>query len=82
MSIGKAFLNRQIIVLLEHMGVTRENFLQLQNRARLDISMALLENQKVKSEQYFDLGKIQSAGIQLTKEPFARSLLLLQARAR
>jgi hypothetical protein len=82
-----AFLNRQVIVLLENMGVEEHIFLKLQNKARLRISMSLLAN---KSAQYtleqnvrsYDWERMRKSGIQLTNEPFARSLLLLLAQER
>jgi hypothetical protein len=82
-----AFLNRQVIVLLENMGVKEHTFLKLQNKARLKISMSLLAN---KSAQYtleqnvrsYDWERMRKSGVQLTREPFARSLLLLLAQER
>ncbi len=82
-----AFLNRQVIVLLENMGVHEHIFLKLQNKARKRISMSLLAN---KSAQYilqqnvrcYDWERMRKSGIQLTREPFARSLLLLLAHER
>ena len=82
-----AFLNRQVIVLLENMGVKEHSFIQLQNRARLKISMSLLATktaQRVLEQQVrcYDWERMRSAGIPLAKEPFARSLLLVLAKDR
>ena len=81
------FLNRQVIVLLENMGVKQHTFLQLQNQARLKISMSLLGNKTAGRvlEQHvrcYDWQKMRSGGIQLTQEPFVRSLLLVLAKDR
>jgi hypothetical protein len=86
-SIGMAFLNRQVIVLLENMGVKENIFLQLQNIARLRISMSLLANKSAEhalehTVRCYDWERMHRAGIQLTKEPFCRSLLLLLAQER
>ena len=82
-----AFLNRQVIVLLENMGVTENIFLQLQNKARLRISMSLLANKSAERtlEQHvrcYDWERMHRAGIQLAREPFSRSLLVLLAQER
>ncbi len=82
-----AFLNRQVITLLEAMGVGKHIFLKLQNKARMRISMSLLANksaqhtleQQVRS---YDWERMRKAGVQLTREPFVRSLLLLLAYER
>ena len=79
-----AFLNRQVIVLLENMGVEEHIFLKLQNKARLRISMSLLANKSAQhtleqNVRTYDWERMRKSGIQLTKEPFARSLLLLLA---
>jgi hypothetical protein len=63
-----AFLNRQVIVLLENMGVEEHN------RSAQNI----LE-QNVRS---YEWERMRKSGIQLAKEPFARSLLLLLAQER
>ena len=85
--IGMAFLNRQVIVLLENAGVKEHVFLKLQNKARLRISMSLLANKSAQrtleqNVRIYDWERMYKAGVQLTKEPFARSLLLLLARDR
>lgn len=82
-----AFLNRQIITLLENMGVEEHIFLKLQNKARIRISMSLLANKSAKHtlEQHirlYDWEQMHGSGIQLTKEPFVRSLLLLLTHER
>jgi hypothetical protein len=82
-----AFLNRQVIVLLENMGVEEHTFLKLQNKARLRISMSLLANRSAQNilEQNvrsYEWERMRKSGIQLAKEPFARSLLLLLAQER
>ncbi|CAM4866237.1 unnamed protein product [Rotaria socialis] len=86
-SSGMAFLNRQVIVLLENMGVSKHIFVKLQNKARMKISMSLLANKQAQHtlEQHvrcYDWKRIRQAGTQLTREPFARSLLLLLAQER
>lgn len=82
-----AFLNRQVIVLLENMGVREHIFLKLQNKARTRISMSLLANKSAQhtleqNVRSFDWERMRRSGVQLTKEPFARSLLLLIAQDR
>lgn len=82
-----AFLNRQVIVLLQNMEVKEHIFLRLQNRVRMKISMSLLANSSAQHvlEQHcrsYDWEQMRQSGIQLTKEPFARSLLLLLAGER
>jgi hypothetical protein len=82
-----AFLNRQVIVLLENMGVDEHIFLKLQNKARMRISMSLLANKSAQHtlEQHvrsYDWERMRRSGVQLTREPFARSLLLLLAQER
>jgi hypothetical protein len=82
-----AFTNRQVIVLLENMGVKEHTFLKLQNRARLKISMSLLANKSAQhtleqNVRSYDWERMRKSGIQLAKEPFARSLLLLLAQDR
>lgn len=82
-----AFLNQQIIVLLENIGVKEQNFVRLQNQIRLEISMSLLANKTAERVlkqhvQYYDWERMCLAGIHLTKEPFSRSLLLLHTRER
>ena len=84
-SIGMAFLNRQVIVLLENMGVPKEIFLKLQNKMRLNISMSLLTNKSAQrtleqNVRSYDWERIRKSGLNLTKEPFARSLLLMLAQ--
>ncbi len=87
MFLGMAFLNRQVIMLLENMGVGKHIFLKLQNKARIRISMSLLAN---KSAEYtleqqvrsYDWERMRKSGVQLTREPFARALLLLLAHER
>jgi hypothetical protein len=69
------------------MGIKQQNFTQLQNRTRLKISMSLLDSKTAEHTlkqhaRYFDWERMRLAGIQLTKEPFARSLLLLHSRER
>ncbi|CAF1475388.1 unnamed protein product [Adineta steineri] len=86
-SSGMAFLNRQVIVLLENMGVPQHIFLKLQNKARLNISMSLLANKSAQrtleqNVRSYDWERMRTSGIQLTKEPFVRSLLLLLASER
>jgi hypothetical protein len=85
--IGMAFLNRQVIVLLENMGVEERIFLKLQNKTRMKISMSLLANQSAQHTleqniRCYDWERIRQSGVQLTREPFARSLLLLLAHER
>jgi hypothetical protein len=85
--LGMAFLNRQIIVLLENMGVAEDIFLKLQNKARMKISMSLLANKSAQRTleqhvRYYDWERMCKSGIQLTREPFIRSLLLLLAHER
>jgi hypothetical protein len=85
--LGMAFLNRQVIVLLENMGVAEHVFLKLQNKARMKISMSLLANKSAQHalEQHvrcYDWERMRKSGIQLTREPFARALLLLLANER
>lgn len=82
-----AFLNRQVIVLLENMGIEEHIFLKLQNKARKRISMSLLANKSAQhtleqNVRSFDWDRLRQSGIQLTQEPFARSLLLLLAQER
>jgi hypothetical protein len=82
-----AFLNRQVIFLLENMGVSERIFLKLQNKTRLRISMSLLANKSAQhtleqNVRSYDWERMRKAGIQLTREPFARSLLLLLAHER
>jgi hypothetical protein len=82
-----AFLNRQVIVLLENAGVEEHVFLKLQNKARLRISMSLLANKSAQrtleqNVRTYDWERMYKSGVQLAKEPFARSLLLLLARDR
>ncbi len=82
-----AFLNRQVIFLLENMGVSERIFLKLQNKTRLRISMSLLANKSAQhtleqNVRSYDWERMRKAGIQLTREPFARSLLLLLAQDR
>ncbi|CAF3551139.1 unnamed protein product [Adineta steineri] len=82
-----AFLNQQIIGLLDNMGVPEYIFLQLQNKTRLSISMSLLANGSAQRTleqniRLYDWRRMRTSGIQLTKEPFARSLLLLLAKER
>jgi len=82
-----AFLNRQVIFLLENMGVSERIFLKLQNKTRLRISMSLLANKSAQhtleqNVRSYDWEQMRKAGIQLTREPFARSLLLLLAQER
>lgn len=84
---GTAFLNRQIIVLLENMGVRKRTFIQLQNQVRLDISTSLLSNKTAERTlkqhaQHYNWQGIRSVGIQLAKDPFCRSLLLSHTRDR
>ena len=84
---GPAFLNRQVITLLENMGVEEHIFLKLQNKARTKISMALLANttaQRVLEQtiRLYDWERMHQSGVQITQEPFARSLLLLIAQDR
>ena len=84
---GTAFLNRQIIVLLENMGVKKRTFIQLQNQVRLNSSTSLLRNKTAERilkqhAQYYNWQRIRSAGIQLAKDPFCRSLLLSHIRER
>ncbi len=82
-----SFLNRQVIFLLENMGVQEHIFLKLQNKARMKISMSLLANKSAQhtleqNVRSYDWERMHKSGIQLTKEPFARSLLLLLAHER
>ncbi|CAF1222986.1 unnamed protein product [Adineta ricciae] len=84
-SSSMAFLNRQVIVLLENMGVPKEIFLKLQNKMRLNISMSLLANKSAQrtleqNVRSYDWERMRKSGLNLTKEPFARSLLLMLAR--
>lgn len=86
-AVGMVYLNRQVIVLLENMGVKQHTFLHLQNQARLKISMSLLANktaERVLGQQVrcYDWEQMRSTGIHLTQEPFARSLLLMLAKDR
>ncbi|CAF2053186.1 unnamed protein product [Rotaria magnacalcarata] len=86
-SSGMTFLNRQVIVLIENMGVSKHIFVKLQNKARMKISMSLLANQQAQHtlEQHvrcYDWERIRQAGTQLTREQFPRSLLLLLAQER
>ncbi|UJR36496.1 hypothetical protein I4U23_029217 [Adineta vaga] len=86
-SSGTAFMNRQVIFLLENMRVPKHIFLKLQNKARLKISMSLLANKSAmrtleQNVRSYDWERMHKAGIQLTKEPFVRSLLLLLAQER
>ncbi|CAF1214667.1 unnamed protein product [Rotaria sordida] len=86
-SSGMAFLNRQVIVLLENMKVEKHIFVKLQNKARLKISMSLLANKSAQHtlEQHvrsYDWERMYHSGVQLTQEPFVRSLLLLLAKER
>lgn len=86
-SIGMAFLNRQVIVLLENMEVPKEIFLKLQNKTRLKISMSLLANKSAQrtleqNVRSFDWERMHKSGVHLTKEPFVRSLLLMLAQER
>ena len=81
------FLNRQVIVLLENMGIPEHIFLKLQNKVRIKISMSLLANKTAQRtlEQHvrcYDWERMRKSGIQLTNEPFARRLLLLLANER
>jgi len=87
MFLGMAFLNRQVIILLENMGVGKHIFLKLQNKARIRISMSLLANKSAEHtlEQHvrcYDWERMRKSGVQLTREPFARALLLLLAHER
>ncbi|CAF3918308.1 unnamed protein product, partial [Rotaria sp. Silwood1] len=84
---AKAVLNKQIIMLLENMGVKEQHFIRLQNQVRLNISMSLLENKAAERTlkhhaQFYDWERMRSVGIQLIKEPFAHSLILLHVRER
>ncbi|CAF1199655.1 unnamed protein product [Adineta ricciae] len=86
-SSSMAFLNRQVIVLLENMGVPKEIFLKLQNKTRLNISMSLLANKSAQrtleqNVRSYDWERMRKSGLNLTKEPFARSLLLMLAQER
>ncbi|CAF1301596.1 unnamed protein product [Adineta steineri] len=86
-SSGMAFLNRQVIVLLENMGVSEDIFLKLQNKTRINISMSLLANGSAQRTleqniRLYDWGRMRTSGIPLTEEPFVRSLLLLLAQER
>jgi RNA-dependent RNA polymerase len=85
--LAPAFLNRQIIVLLENMGVKKDIFLQLQNKAQLRISMSLLANRSAQRtlEQHircYNWDRMRTSGFRLTDEPFCRQLLLLLAQDR
>jgi hypothetical protein len=85
--LGMAFLNRQVLVLLENMGVGEHIFLKLQDKARIKISMSLLANKSAQRTleqhvRYYDWERMRKSGIQLTSEPFARALLLLLAHER
>lgn len=82
---GPASLNRQAINLLDHMGVPLHPFLRLQNQARLKVSLSLLADETAEEVlehkiQLFEWKRMRCAGISLTREPFARNLLLLLAQ--
>lgn len=82
-----AFLNRQVIVLLENMRVSEQIFLKLQNKTRRKISMSLLANRLAQHTleqniRCYNWERMRTAGIQLTSEPFVRSLLVLLAQER
>ncbi|CAF4655048.1 unnamed protein product [Rotaria sp. Silwood1] len=86
-SSGTLFLNRQVITLLENMGVKQETFIKLQNKTRKKISMSLLANKTAQhtleqNVRSYDWERMRQSGVQLTQEPFVRSLLLLLAQER
>ncbi|CAF3949624.1 unnamed protein product [Rotaria sp. Silwood2] len=86
-SSGMVFLNRQVIVLLENMGIGQHIFVKLQNKARQKISMSLLANKTAQhtleqNVRSYDWERMRQSGVQLTQEPFVRSLLLLLAQER
>jgi hypothetical protein len=64
------------------MGVKKESFIQLQNQARLDISMSLLQHTSKQYDQYDGWESLHSVGTQYIKDQFLRSLLLLHTRER
>lgn len=84
-SLGNIFFNQQVIILLENMGVPYHLFLRFQNRARFKISMSLLTDEAAahtlgQTIRLFDWDRMHHSGVALTREPFARRLLLLLAQ--
>jgi hypothetical protein len=65
------------------MGVGKHLFLKLQNKVRMRISMSLLANKSAQRTlephvRSYDWERMRTSGVQLTREPSARSLLLLR----
>ena len=82
LQLDPADLNRQVILLLENMGVPHHQFLHFQNHVRLELSKSLLDDETAQrtleqKTQCFDWKRMREAGISLTGEPFIRNLLLL-----
>ena len=79
-------LNRQVITLLSSLGVQDIAFLQIQNEARLRATMALLKCREAISlldkVRFFEFEKINNSGIDISQEPFFRSLLIAAFRDR
>ncbi|CAF1450391.1 unnamed protein product [Adineta ricciae] len=79
-------LNRQVITLLSSLGVQDVAFLHIQNEARLRAAMALLKCREAISlldkVRFFEFEKISNAGIDISQEPFFRSLLIAAFRDR
>ncbi|CAF0897911.1 unnamed protein product [Rotaria sordida] len=79
-------LNRQVITLLSSLGVQDIAFLHIQNEARLRATMALLKCREAMSlldkVRFFEFEKISNSGIDISQEPFFRSLLIAAFRDR
>ncbi|CAF1239013.1 unnamed protein product [Adineta steineri] len=79
-------LNRQVITLLSSLGVQDIAFLHIQNESRLRATMALLKCREAISlldkVRFFEFEKISNSGIDISQEPFFRSLLIAAYRDR
>ena len=80
---GLLYLNRQVITLLDDLGVTHSTFLRLQdNMLQRLTDMLFEENEAVKflqstiPKKLYDFEDISKSGIHLTTEPFFKALLL------
>jgi RNA dependent RNA polymerase len=80
-------LNRQLITLLEFMGIESSVFVEFQNAHRKILSMALLCKKSAvsflrKAVRFYNWEAIYDSGVLITQEPFIRSLLMTLCRDR
>lgn len=80
-------LNRQLVTLLEFMGIEPSVFVEFQNAHRKMLSMALLCKKSAvsflrRAVRFYNWESMYHSGILITQEPFIRSLLMTLCRDR